>query len=61
MKIFNSETSNPMLNDKLLDNLDLYALSKVAQQHNQWTFLMTINPLYVQGATGSPVNPIIIY
>lgn len=45
----------------LLDNLDLYALSKVAQQHNQWTFLMTINPLYVQGATGSPVNPIIIY
>lgn len=45
----------------LMDNLDLDQLSKIAQHENRWTFLMTINPLYVEGATGSPVNPIIIY
>ena len=29
MKIFNSETSNPMFNDKLLDNLDLVKEEKM--------------------------------
>ena len=45
----------------LLDNLDLDALAAVAQKVQQWTFLITINPLYIEGATGSPVNPIIFY
>ena len=45
----------------LLDNLDLDALSKVAQQEQQWHFLITLHPLYVLGASGSPINPIVVY
>ena len=42
----------------LIDNADLEALSEAAAQRRRWTFLLTINPLRVPGATGGPVNPI---
>jgi kynurenine formamidase len=42
----------------LIDNADLEALSEAAAQRRRWTYLLTINPLRVPGATGSPVNPI---
>ncbi len=42
----------------LIDNADLEAVSAAAAQRRRWAFLLTINPLRVPGATGSPVNPI---
>lgn len=42
----------------LIDNADLEALSEEAARRRRWTYLLTINPLRVPGATGGPVNPI---
>jgi kynurenine formamidase len=42
----------------LIDNADLDALSDAAAQRRRWTYLLTINPLRIPGATGGPVNPI---
>jgi kynurenine formamidase len=42
----------------LIDNADLEALAEAASQRRRWTYLLTINPLRVPGATGGPVNPI---
>lgn len=42
----------------LIDNCDLEALGEAAAQRRRWTFLLTINPLRIPGATGGPVNPI---
>jgi kynurenine formamidase len=46
------------LGTPLIDNCDLEALSETAAQKRRWSFLLTINPLRVPGATGGPVNPI---
>jgi kynurenine formamidase len=46
------------LGTPLIDNCDLEALGEAAEQRRRWTFLLTINPLRVPGATGGPVNPI---
>jgi kynurenine formamidase len=45
----------------LIDNADLDALSEATAQHRRWTYLLTINPLRVPGATGGPVNPIAVF
>jgi kynurenine formamidase len=42
----------------LLDNCDFEALAQASAQRRRWTFLLTVNPLRIPGATGSPVNPI---
>lgn len=42
----------------LLDNCDLEALAEAAAARNRWEFMLTVAPLPVRGATGSPVNPI---
>jgi kynurenine formamidase len=42
----------------LLDNCDLEALAEAAASRNRWEFMLTVAPLPVRGATGSPVNPI---
>jgi len=42
----------------LIDNADLEALAEAAAQRRRWTYLLTMNPLRVPGATGGPVNPI---
>ena len=42
----------------LIDNADLEALSEAAAQRRRWTYMFTMNPLRVPGATGGPVNPI---
>ena len=42
----------------LIDNCDLDAVSEACAQRKRWTFLLTLNPLRIPGATGSPVNPI---
>jgi kynurenine formamidase len=45
----------------ILDNCDFQALSQAAAARNRWTFLLTVDPLAVDGGTGSPVNPVAIF
>lgn len=42
----------------LIDNVSLDALAEAAAARKRWEFLMTVAPLALPGATGSPVNPI---
>ncbi|KAB2653391.1 MAG: cyclase family protein [Verrucomicrobia bacterium] len=42
----------------ILDSCDLEAVSAAAKERGRWEFLLTVAPLAVPGATGSPVNPI---
>ena len=45
----------------LLDACDLTALSEAAAARNRWEFLLTVAPLPLPKATGSPVNPIAVF
>ena len=45
----------------ILDNLDLDALAREAEQRNRWAFLFVGAPLRVPGGTGSPLNPLAIF
>ena len=45
----------------LLDNLNLDELSKKAKEVNKWEFLISIQPLRLEGGTGSPLNAIAIF
>ena len=45
----------------LLDNSLLEPLAKVCAEEGRYEFMVTINPLYVVGGTGSPVNPIAMF
>jgi kynurenine formamidase len=45
----------------LIDNADLEALAEAAATRNRWEFMLTIAPLPVRGATGSPLNPIALF
>ena len=42
----------------ILDNNDYEQLGEKCARRGRWTFLLTVNPLVVDGGTGSPVNPI---
>jgi kynurenine formamidase len=42
----------------IFDNCDLEALATAAQTRKRWEFLLTVAPLAIPGATGSPANPI---
>ena len=42
----------------VFDNCDLDALAEAAAARKRWDFLLTVAPLPIRGATGSPVNPI---
>ena len=46
------------LGTPVLDNANLETLSEACAQRRRWTFLLTVNPMRIPGATGSPVNPI---
>ncbi|MEE2777415.1 MAG: cyclase family protein [Acidobacteriota bacterium] len=45
----------------ILDNLDLEAVSKAAQERNRFEFLFVGAPLRVPGGTGSPLNPLAVF
>ncbi len=45
----------------VLDRADLEALSEAAATRNRWEFMLTVNPLALPNATGSPVNPIALF
>ncbi|MGH7139709.1 MAG: hypothetical protein ACREHD_28550, partial [Pirellulales bacterium] len=42
----------------ILDNCDFEELSEQANTCKRWSFMLTVAPLAVEGATGSPVNPL---
>jgi hypothetical protein len=45
----------------VLDRADLEALSEATAARKRWEFLLTVNPLALPNATGSPVNPIAMF
>ncbi len=51
----------PHLGMPLLDNPSLNDLARICQEEKRWEFFISIAPLRLEGATGSPVNPIAIF
>ncbi len=45
----------------LVDNAYLEPLSNACAEEERYEFMLSLNPLYVQGGTGSPANPIAIF
>jgi hypothetical protein len=45
----------------VLDCADLEQLSIEAAKRKRWDFLISMAPLAVDGATGSPINPIVTF
>jgi len=45
----------------LLDNMDLEAVGEVAQELSRWSFFLSLQPLRLEGATGSPLNPVALF
>ncbi len=45
----------------LIDNANLEDLARACAQRRRWEFLLTIAPLRLPAATGSPVNPIAVF
>lgn len=46
---------------QLMDNLDLERAARTCKELGRWTFQIVIAPLPIEGATGSPINPIAIF
>ena len=44
----------------LLDNLRLDRLAEACARHERWAFQLSVAPLRVEKATGSPVNPVAV-
>jgi kynurenine formamidase len=44
----------------LLHNLETQALADACARLGRWAFMLTIAPLKIPGATGSPVNPVAV-
>ena len=45
----------------ILDNANLEELAQECRKRNRWEFLISINPLRMYNATGSPVNPVVVF
>ncbi len=45
----------------LVDNSLLEPLAKVCAEEGRYEFMLTVNPLFVPGGTGSPANPIAVF
>jgi len=45
----------------LVDNLDLEALATTAAELERWTFFLSLQPLLIEGGTGSPLNPVALF
>ena len=45
----------------LIDNLDLEALASTAAELDRWSFFLSLQPLRIDGGTGSPLNPVAIF
>ena len=40
---------------------DLKRLAEACAQRGRWEFMLTVNPLRIEGGTGSPVNPVAVF
>jgi kynurenine formamidase len=45
----------------LIDNMDLESLGQACASRRRWEFMLTLAPLRLLNATGSPVNPIALF
>ena len=45
----------------ILDNADLERLAAACEERGRWEFMLTVNPLRIEGGTGSPVNPVAVF
>ena len=45
----------------ILDNADLERLAGACAERGRWEFMLTVNPLRIEGGTGSPVNPVAVF
>jgi kynurenine formamidase len=45
----------------LLNSCRMDQLAVTCKELNRWTFLLAVAPLVFRGATGSPVNPLVIF
>jgi hypothetical protein len=45
----------------VLDRADLEALSDATASRKRWEFMLTVTPLALTSATGSPVNPMAMF
>ena len=45
----------------LIDNCQLEDLAAACRDFGRWDFLLTVAPLRLAGATGSPVNPLALF
>ena len=45
----------------VIDNLDLENLSEACERYGRSTFLVTVAPINLKNATGSPVNPVAVF
>jgi len=51
----------PYMGLPLLDNANFEDLAAACAELGRWEFLLVIAPLIVNGGTGSPVNPIVVF
>ena len=45
----------------VIDNANLDDLAAVCERLGRWEFLITVNPLRMEGVTGCPVNPVAVF
>jgi kynurenine formamidase len=45
----------------ILDNANLEDVAEACRERNRWEFMVSIGPLRLHNATGSPVNPIAVF
>lgn len=45
----------------LVDNANLEPLAKACEEEKRFDFMITLSPLKVMGATGSPINPMALF
>lgn len=50
----------PYMGMPIIDNAELETLAAVCAAEGRWEFQLVIAPLVIEGATGSPVNPIAV-
>ena len=51
----------PYMGMPIVDNADLEEAARVCAELERWEFQLVVAPLVIEGATGSPVNPVAIF
>ena len=45
----------------IVDNADLEEAARTCAELGRWEFQLVVAPLVIEGATGSPVNPVALF